>query len=113
MKRIVQTPVAAGAVVVRQGDPADRFYIIQSGAFTVTQVQPGHDEPVVLRKLGPDDVFGELGLLNQAPRSATVTADTEGTLLVLGGDDFLELVGASGSLRGRLLGLYSAATPSR
>ncbi len=113
MQRMVQAPVAAGAVVVRQGDPADRFFIIQSGAFTVTQVRPGSDEPVVLRKLGPDEVFGELGLLNLAPRSATVTADTEGMLLELGSDDFLELVGASGPLRGRLLGLYSPATTSR
>ncbi len=63
----------------------------------------------VLRELGPDEVFGELGLLREAPRSATVTAETEGTLLELDGVDFLALVG-SGQLRGRLLGLYSTGS---
>jgi MFS family permease len=113
MHRVVEVPVTAGETVVRQGDPADRFYIIESGAFTVTQVQSPGAEPVVLRHLGPDEVFGELGLLNQAARSATVTADADGMLLALSGADFLELVGASGPLRGRLLGLYSPATGTR
>jgi len=107
LKRVVEVRVAPGEVVIRQGDPADRFYIIESGEFAVTQVQRGHMEPVALRKLGPDEVFGELGLLNRTPRSATVTAATEGLLLTLSAEDFLALVGASGPLRGRLLDLYS------
>ncbi len=107
MHRVVEVPTAAGQVVVRQGDVADRFYIIESGEFTVTQVQGGAVEPVTLRSLGPDQVFGELGLLNRTPRTATVTAETAGLLLALGRDDFLELVGAAGPLRGRLLGLYA------
>jgi MFS family permease len=113
MKRIVEVPVATGDVVIRQGDPADRFYIIQSGTFTVTQQHEPDAEPVVLRQLGPDDVFGELGLLHKTSRTATVTADSEGRLLALAGDDFLDLVGAGGPLRGRLLGLYSGSTATR
>jgi CRP-like cAMP-binding protein len=62
--------------------------------------------------MGSDEVFGELGLLSGSPRSATVTAASPGTLLELDGPDFLELVGASGSLRGRLLGLYATSTPT-
>ena len=112
LRRVVAVPVTAGEPVVRQGDPADRFYIIESGSFTVTQAGPS-GEPVVLRQLGPDDVFGELGLLNQTPRTATVTASTDGLLLALERDDFLALVGAGGPLRGRLLGLYSGATGTR
>jgi MFS family permease len=113
MRRVVEVPVVAGQAVVHQGDAADRFYIIESGSYTVSQVrQPGGD-PTVLRQLGPDQVFGELGLLNRAPRSATVTADTEGMLLALSGDDFLVLVGAAGPLRGRLLGLYAGASATR
>jgi MFS family permease len=112
LRRVVEVPVTAGEPVVRQGDPADRFYIIESGSFTVTQAGPS-GEPVVLRQLGPDAVFGELGLLNQTPRTATVTASTDGLLLALDRDDFLALVGAGGPLRGRLLGLYSGASGTR
>jgi MFS family permease len=112
LRRVVEVPVTAGEPVVRQGDPADRFYIIESGSFTVTQAGPS-GEPVVLRQLGPDAVFGELGLLNQTPRTATVTASTDGLLLALERDDFLALVGVGGPLRGRLLGLYSGASGTR
>jgi MFS family permease len=110
LRHVIEVPVTAGEVVVRQGDPADRFYIIESGTFGVTQTSPDSGEPVVLRQLGPDDVFGELGLLNRTPRTATVTALADGLLLALDRDDFLALVGAGGPLRGRLLGLYA---PSR
>jgi MFS family permease len=113
LKRVVELPVTAGQVVIRQGDVADRFYIIESGAFTVTQVHAPSDEPVVLRHLGPDEVFGELGLLNRTPRTATVTADSDGLLLALSAADFLALVGASGPLRGRLLDLYSGRSARR
>lgn len=109
MHRVVELPVSAGDVVVAQGDQADRFFIIESGTFTVSQVHPPDADPVVLRQLGPDEVFGELGLLNRTPRTATVTAATEGTLLALGRDDFLALVGASQDFRGRLLGLYAGS----
>ncbi len=108
MRHVIEVPVTAGQVVITQGEPADRFYIIESGAYTVTQAQEPGAAPVVLRQLGPDQVFGELGLLNQAPRSATITADSDGLLLALEGADFLALVGAGGPLRGRLEGLYAA-----
>jgi MFS family permease len=107
LARVHEAPVTAGQVVVRQGDPADRFYMIESGSFVVTQEATPGSTPVVLRHLGANDVFGELGLLHELPRSATVTADTDGVLLELAGKAFLELVGAGGPLRGRLLGLYS------
>ena len=104
--------VSPGQVIVRQGEPADRFYIIVSGSYTVSQATDAGTD-VVLRHLGPDQVFGELGLLNRTARTATVTADEAGTLLEMNGDEFLQLVGASGDLRGRLLGLYAGAPGSR
>jgi MFS family permease len=106
MHKVVEVPVKAGDAVVRQGEPADRFYIIEDGTFTVTQEPAPGAAPVVLRQLSPDDVFGELGLLNRTPRTATVTADTDGVVLALAANDFLTLVGAGGPLRGRLTGLY-------
>jgi MFS family permease len=113
MKRVVEVPVTPGQIVVRQGEPADRFYIIESGAFTVTQASGPGAEPVALRQLGADAVFGEIGLLDRTPRTATVTADTDGLLLALEGEAFLELVGASGQLRSRLLGLYGGGVAGR
>lgn len=105
--------VAAGQVVVRQGDPADRFYVISAGSFAVTQVSRGGSDPdpvlVPLRQLGVDDVFGEIGLLQHSPRTATVTAETDGRLLALAGDRFLELVGSGPGLSSRLLDLYRGA----
>jgi MFS family permease len=113
MRRVVEIPVSAGKSVVRQGETPDRFYIVESGRYTVSQTQPSGGEPTVIRTLGPDDVFGEIGLLNRTPRTATVTADTDGLVLALGRDDFLSLVGAAGPLRGRLLSLYPGATATR
>lgn len=106
MRRVTETPIPAGDTVIRQGEPADTFYIIEKGEFVVTRsVEPGV-EPERIRTLGPDDVFGELGLLNAAPRSATVRAETDCVVLAMAARDFLALVGADGSLRGRLAGLY-------
>ena len=104
----------AGDVVIRQGEAADRFYVIESGSVVVTQT--GADGMSrELRRMGSDEVFGELGLLSGAPRSATVTAATDGLLLALDADAFLDLVGRRAAVRGRLLHRYDqvpAAPPA-
>ncbi|HEY4189916.1 MAG TPA: MFS transporter [Candidatus Limnocylindrales bacterium] len=99
--------VVAGEVVIRQGEPADRFYIIESGAFEVTQAAADAGGDVQrLRILGRDEVFGERGILAKAPRSASVTAATDGLVFAMDGDAFLRLVGARGAVADRLLALY-------
>jgi MFS family permease len=98
--------VLAGQVVIRQGDPADRFYIIAEGSVLVTQLSGEGEAEVELRTLGPGDVFGEIGILRRSPRTATVTAITDGMLLALGAAEFLELVGSGPGLSSRLLDLY-------
>jgi MFS family permease len=102
--------VTPGEVIIRQGDPADRFYVIVDGEFVVTQRQPEHDQPVELRRMHADEVFGEIGLLSGVPRTATVTAQAEGTLLSLSGADFLELVGSGPGLTSQLLDLHRGAS---
>jgi MFS family permease len=109
LTKLVEVPVSAGDVVVRQGDQADRFYVIVRGAFAVSQISDAGTE-VELRRLGPDDVFGELGLLRGGARTATVSAESDGLLLALDRSEFLALVGRAESLRGRLLGLYEASS---
>ena len=103
-----QVPVTAGADIIRQGEPADRFYIIADGTFAVRH-QAGEAGPSrQLRQMGRDEVFGEIGLLTGAPRTATVTAVTDGLLYALDGPAFLDLVG-TGGLRTTLLGLHAGA----
>ncbi len=106
-RQLVTVPVPAGEVVIRQGDPADRFYLVSEGALRVTQASDDGD--VELRQLGPGDVFGEIGLLRRVPRTATVTATSPGVLLALDGPAFAELVGAGPGLSTRLMDLYRGA----
>ena len=103
--RLRARPMTAGEVVIRQGDVADLFYIVQSGEVVVSVREPdGRTHEV--RRIGPDGVFGELGLLFGSPRTATVGAVTDGVLLELDGRDFLELVGGAPAIRARLIARY-------
>ncbi len=65
--------VAAGAPLVRQGQPADGAYLIESGNADVITALPGGGEAAVA-KLGPGSVLGEMALLESGARSATVIA---------------------------------------
>ncbi len=110
--RLVPIATRAGDVVVRQGDPADRFYLIQAGTFEVTRREPGEPDdqaPARLRAMTTGEVFGEIGLLRATARTATVTAATDGSLLALDGASFLELVNAGPGLAPRLLDLRRGA----
>lgn len=69
--------VAAGTVVIREGDDGDRFWAIASGELRVTK--GGHDVSL----LGRGDGFGEIALIKEVPRTATVTAVTDAELFSL------------------------------
>ena len=97
-RRATVVPMHAGQKIIRQGDEADRFYVIASGEVEVTQTAGGGGAPVVLRRMGPKEVFGEIGLLTGVPRTATVTAVADGQLVALDKDEFLALVGSSKGL---------------
>jgi len=84
--RLVAVQVPAGAVVLREGEESDRFYVIETGLVEVTQAG------AVLRREGPGDFFGEIGLLRDVPRTATITAVEDTTLQALERDDFLAAV---------------------
>jgi MFS family permease len=106
-RQLVPVPVSAGEVVIRQGAAPDRFYLVDSGEFRVTQEREG--EEAVLRDLEPGAMFGEIGLLRDIPRTATVTATTDGVLYALDAAAFAELVGSGPGLGSRLLDLYRGA----
>jgi MFS family permease len=78
--------VPAGEAVFHQGDPADRFYVIETG--TADVVGNGR----LVTTLGPADGFGEIALLRRVPRTATVRAATDLELQALTCDRFLPVV---------------------
>ncbi|HEY3766393.1 MAG TPA: MFS transporter [Gaiellales bacterium] len=90
--------VAAGSVVVREGDPGDLYYLIGSGALHVT----AHGLDV---DLGRGDGFGEIALLHDVPRTATVTARGDAGLFTLTRDDFLTAVMGHADIDRRVRGL--------
>jgi MFS family permease len=91
---LVRVEVPSGEVVVREGDESDRFYVIESGRVEVTA-----GEGQVLREEGPGDYFGEIGLLRDVPRTATITALDPTVLLALPREEFLEAVTGQGEAR--------------
>ena len=84
--RLVPLRVDAGTVIVREGDAGDRFYIVAEGEIEVSQ----YDRTV--SELAPGGYFGEIALLRDVPRTATVTARTDAVLYALDRDDFLAAV---------------------
>jgi hypothetical protein len=76
----------AGIVIVREGEPGSWFYVLESGRLGVTI------EGRAVRELEPPSSFGEIALLRDVPRTATITALTPVQLRALHRDDFLEAV---------------------
>jgi cAMP-dependent protein kinase regulator len=79
----------SGEVVIREGAPGKGLYLIVSGEAHV-QKKEGL-EKVLLSRLGPGDVFGEISLLMQRRSTATVTATEDLALLFLASNDFMEV----------------------
>jgi signal transduction histidine kinase len=81
----------SGEVIFAAGDPGDGFYVVNSGAVRISAVV-GQNEPRVLATIGEGDFFGEMAVLDDAPRSATATAEGETTAIFLGRDRLLQLL---------------------
>jgi CRP-like cAMP-binding protein len=89
--------VDAGAKIISEGDAGEEFYVIADGAAEV--IRGGN----AVAKLGPGDYFGELALLDPAPRDATVTATAPSNLLVLSRDVFTQALDELPALRTAVL----------
>jgi thioredoxin reductase (NADPH) len=85
---------APGEVVLKEGDPADRFYMVVKGEAEATSRGPDGSQ-VVINRFGPGDYFGEIGLLNDAPRKATVRAATSLEVMALDRETFSKLMKSS------------------
>jgi len=72
---------AAGEVIFRQGDSGRHMYAVRSGSVEFRQ-RNADDEPVVLRRIGAGELFGEIALIEDVPRTADAIALEDGTELV-------------------------------
>lgn len=88
----------AGQTIIKEGDPGESFFILESGEADVTKSSEG-DKVLTTYKKG--DYFGELALLNDAPRAASVTARSEVKVATLGKDGFQRLLGPVESIMRR------------
>ena len=99
--------VAKDEVVFQEGEPGDAFYIVFKGVVEIFRAGPNEtEEKLAVRRDG--EAFGEMALLNDAPRSATARAREETQLLTVGREDFQALLGGD-SLALRMLRVLSTS----
>jgi NTE family protein len=79
----------AGEVLFREGDPGDRFYIVESGELIVGRTR--NDRMVEIARCKTGEYVGEIALIQNIPRTATVTAAEDTVVWSLAGEDFLDL----------------------
>ena len=104
--QLVRLEVPAGDVVISEGSEGDRFYVVESGRLTATHAGG------VLSTMGPGDPFGEIALLRDVPRTATVTADEPSVLLALDRETFLDAVTGNSEVNGRADDLIARRIPT-
>jgi hypothetical protein len=86
LAELIRFDVAAGEVLIREGEPGDRFYVVAEGRAEVVR------DGVVIAERGPGEYFGEIALLRDVPRTATITALTPMRMIAIERDRFLEAV---------------------
>ena len=84
--------VSAGEKIITEGEDGDVLYVIESGNYKCTKVFAGNTEPTDLKTYYPGEAFGELALLYNAPRAATITSNGDGVLYALDRNTFNHIV---------------------
>ena len=92
-QRIQSIPVQKNEVIIKQGDKGDYYYIIKSGSCRVIRnaAETGNKE-LKIADIDAGNGFGEDALISDVPRNATVIMNTDGMLMRLAKDDFVELL---------------------
>lgn len=78
--------------VIKEGDEGDCLYVVGQGTLSCTKIFKGNSDPTFLKQYQPGEAFGELALLYNAPRAATITSDAESILYVLDRATFNHIV---------------------
>jgi signal transduction histidine kinase len=89
--------VPTDQVIIEEGSLSEDMYVVVSGELRVSKKGQGRE--VVLATLGPGEVVGEIALLDNAPRTASVTAATDSTLIRIPAEAFEALIGDSRVVR--------------
>jgi CRP/FNR family cyclic AMP-dependent transcriptional regulator len=84
---VTRRSVTRGTIIMAAGDPTDSLYIVLSGRLKV-MMSDADGKEVILSILGPGEFFGEMGLIDDAPRSASVVAIEPCELLAINRRDF-------------------------
>ena len=92
--RMTPVSVEANQPIITQGQEGDYYYLIQQGTAVVTRVKDPSQSPIVLAEISNGAGFGEEALASDNKRNATVTMKTDGQLLRLKKQDFVELLKA-------------------
>jgi len=87
LARMTLVSIASGEAIIRQGEPGQRFYVIRSGSVSVERAGE------LLATLGPGEAFGEIALLLDVSRTASVVAREATELLTLEAHDFRDVLG--------------------
>lgn len=86
-----------GMCAISEGDPGDSLFVVQRGRMQVEK-EIGGNTTKRLQELGPGDFFGEMSFLNKAPRSASVRALTECSVLKVSAEKFDKLIAENAPL---------------
>ncbi len=92
----------AGTEIFREGDSGHGLYVVIEGSVVITSRFPNGDK-CVLGHIGPGDMFGEMAVLDNGPRSATATAEVYSVACFISRENLLDLLHKSPSLSGCLL----------
>ena len=98
--------VDAGTALIEEGAPGDAAYVVTDGEFEVVKKSDVQDIVIAVREGG--EVFGEMALLDHAPRTATVRATRDSHVLKIGGDAFQQMLANSPSAALTILKTISA-----
>lgn len=82
----------AGEIVIQQGEPGEHYYIVSEGRCAVSRKPSPKSSDVKLAELKTGDSFGEEALISNSTRNATITMITDGSLMRLAKDTFIELI---------------------
>src|SRR2546425_5058219 len=96
----------AGRNIFQEGDPGDGLYLILEGKVQITCLL-GQDQRTVLSQLDAGDFFGEMAVLDNQPRSATATAETDTKVYFILRDDLLKVLARSPGLAVTLVKEFS------
>ncbi|MCB5186344.1 cyclic nucleotide-binding domain-containing protein [Methylobacillus gramineus] len=91
-RRMEPMPVRAGQVIIRQGEEGDYYYLIENGMALVSRRPVPSQPDMLIAQLEAGSAFGEEALVSNNRRNATVSMKTDGMLLRLSKQDFIELL---------------------